>query len=77
MCSTCIVHARLEKLHQQLLLFPFVCQAMLEDKMRLSDMETTYDAIEEAVAKESYLLWLKEQTAQMGEGSKKGEVGGC
>ena len=45
--------------------------------MRLSDMETTYDAIEEAVAKESYLLWLKEQTAQMGEGSKKGEVRGC
>jgi hypothetical protein len=52
---------------------PLIEKAMLEDKMRLSDMETTYDAIEEAVAKESYLLWLKEQTAQMGEGSKKGE----
>lgn len=35
-------------------------QAMLEDKLRHSDWDATYDAIEEAVARESYLSWLKE-----------------
>ncbi len=35
-------------------------QAMLEDKMRSTDWETTYDALEEAVARESYLSWLRE-----------------
>lgn len=35
-------------------------QAMLEDKMRSTDWEATYDAIEEAVARESYLTWLRE-----------------
>ena len=33
---------------------------MLEDKKRSSDWEATYDAIEEAVARESYLTWLRE-----------------
>ena len=33
---------------------------MLEDKLRHSDWDATYDAIEEAVARESYLSWLKE-----------------
>ena len=35
-------------------------QAMLEDKKRSTDWEATYDAIEEAVARESYLTWLRE-----------------
>ena len=50
---------------------------MLEDKLAASDMEATYDCIEEAVAKESYLMWLKEHTATSGEpsGSSAGEVG--
>lgn len=33
---------------------------MLEDKKRSTDWEATYDAIEEAVARESYLTWLRE-----------------
>ena len=44
--------------------------------MKSSDAEATFDAIEESVAKESYLLWLKEQATVVGEGSKKGEVSG-
>lgn len=35
-------------------------QTMLEDKKRSTDWEATYDAIEEAVARESYLTWLRE-----------------
>ncbi len=33
---------------------------MLEDKMKSTDWDATYDAIEEAVARESYLTWLRE-----------------
>ena len=33
---------------------------MLEDKLRHSDWDATCDAIEEAVVRESYLSWLKE-----------------
>ena len=33
---------------------------MLEDKLRSTDWETTFDALEEAVARESYLSWLRE-----------------
>ena len=36
-------------------------QAMLKDKLKSSDWEATCDAVEEAVARESYMLWLKEQ----------------
>lgn len=35
-------------------------QTMLEDKKRSTDWEATYDAIEEAVARESYLTWIRE-----------------
>ncbi|XP_035676308.1 OTU domain-containing protein 5-B-like [Branchiostoma floridae] len=36
-------------------------QTMLEDKMRYTDWEATNEAIEEHVARESYLDWLREQ----------------
>lgn len=35
-------------------------QAMLEDKIRATDFEATSEAIEEQVARESYLQWLRE-----------------
>ncbi|XP_047470620.1 OTU domain-containing protein 5-like [Penaeus chinensis] len=35
-------------------------QAMLEDKIRATDFEATNDAIEEQVAHESYLQWLRD-----------------
>lgn len=35
-------------------------QAMLEDKVRATDWEATNEAIEEQVARESYLQWLRE-----------------
>ncbi|XP_023336969.1 OTU domain-containing protein 5 [Eurytemora carolleeae] len=34
---------------------------MLEDKIRFTDWEATNEAIEEQVARESYLLWVQEQ----------------
>lgn len=39
---------------------------MLEDKLRSTDWEATYEAIEEAVARESYLTWLREQEKRTG-----------
>lgn len=49
-------------------------QTMLEDKLRNSDWESTCEAIEQAVARESYLLWLREQeqktTDDVGESSR-------
>ena len=44
---------------------------MLEDKLRTSDWDATYEAIEQAVARESYLMWLKEQEQRTG-----GSMGG-
>lgn len=35
-------------------------QAMLEDKLRATDWEATNEAIEEQVARESYLQWMRE-----------------
>lgn len=35
-------------------------QAMLEDKLKATDWEATNEAIEEQVARESYLQWLKD-----------------
>jgi OTU domain-containing protein 5 len=35
-------------------------QAMLEDKLRATDWEATNEAIEEQIARESYVEWLKE-----------------
>ena len=34
---------------------------MLEDKMRETDWEVTQETIEEQVARESYLQWLRDQ----------------
>ncbi|XP_051823784.1 OTU domain-containing protein 5-like isoform X1 [Antechinus flavipes] len=39
-------------------------QQMLEDKKRASDWEATNEAIEEQVARESYLQWLRDQEKQ-------------
>lgn len=39
---------------------PLIEQDMLQDKLRATDWEATYEAMEEAVARESYLEWLKE-----------------
>ena len=36
-------------------------QALLQDHLQSSDRDTTYEALEEAVARESYLTWLREQ----------------
>ena len=35
-------------------------QAMLEDKKKATDWEATNDAIQEQVARESYIQWLKD-----------------
>jgi hypothetical protein len=43
---------------------------MLEDKKRSTDWEATYDAIEEAVARESYLTWLRENEKRSQPGGK-------
>lgn len=39
-------------------------QQMLEDKKRATDWEATNEAIEEQVARESYLQWLQDQEKQ-------------
>ena len=41
-------------------------QAMLEDKLRSTDWDATYSAIEETVCKESYLEWLRENERKRG-----------
>lgn len=38
-------------------------QTMLEDKLRETDWELTQENIEEQVARESYLQWLRDQEA--------------
>ncbi len=48
---------------------------MLEDKMRSTDWETTYDALEEAVARESYLSWLRENEQRGLNGTQVWTVG--
>ena len=45
---------------------------MLEDKIRATDYEATSEAIEEQVAHESYLQWLRENDQR-----SKGQVRGC
>merc|ERR1719153_784697 len=39
-------------------------QQMMEDKIKATDWEATNEAIEEQVARESYLQWLAEQEKQ-------------
>lgn len=46
---------------------------MLEDKLKSTDWDATFSSIEESVARESYLLWLKEQENQY-QLKEKGEV---
>ena len=48
-------------------------QAMLEDKLKSTDWDATLSSIEDAVARESYLLWLKQQEDQH-QLKEKGEV---
>lgn len=43
--------------------------AMLEDKLRATDWESTEDAIQEQVARESYLCWLRDQQQQRQNGN--------
>ena len=50
-----------------------IYQAMLEDKLKSTDWDATLSSIEEAVAKESYLVWLKEQEERY-QFKEKGEV---
>lgn len=38
----------------------YFLQAMLEDKLRETDWELTQETIEEQVARESYLQWLRD-----------------
>lgn len=37
-----------------------ILQTMLEDKIKATDWEATNEAIEEQVARESYLQWLRD-----------------
>lgn len=50
-------------------------QQMLEDKKRATDWEATNEAIEEQVARESYLQWLRDQEKQARQVSEGGEGG--
>lgn len=49
-------------------------QQMLEDKKRATDWEATNEAIEEQVARESYLQWLRDQEKQARQVSRNKEV---
>lgn len=40
-------------------------QAMLEDKIRETDWEVTQEAIQEQVARESYLQWLRDNEKRL------------
>jgi len=44
-------------------------KAMLEDKIRATDWEATNEAIEEQVARESYLAWLRDNERRNGGGA--------
>ncbi|XP_055688066.1 OTU domain-containing protein 5 [Lutzomyia longipalpis] len=44
-------------------------QTMFEDKLKTTDWEATNEAIEEQIARESYLQWCREQRAQKSSGS--------
>ena len=49
-------------------------QALLEERLQSSDRDTTYEALEEAVARESYLTWLREQEMRTRSGQHSVEV---
>ncbi|GAB0092561.1 OTU domain-containing protein 5 [Sergentomyia squamirostris] len=44
-------------------------QTMFEDKLKTTDWEATNEAIEEQIARESYLQWCREQKAEKSTGS--------
>jgi len=46
--------------------------AMLEDKIRATDWEATDEQLQEQVARESYLQWLRDQEKQMKENAASG-----
>ena len=48
--------------------------ALLHDRLQCSDRDTTYEALEEAVARESYLTWLREQEMRTRSGQHSVEV---
>ena len=50
-------------------------EALLQDHLQSSDRDTTYEALEEAVARESYLTWLREQEMRTRTGQHSVEVG--
>ena len=47
---------------------------MLEDKLRETDWEVTQETIEEQVARESYLQWLRDQEKRA---KRQASVGHC
>ena len=49
-------------------------QTLLQDHLQCSDRDTTYEALEEAVARESYLTWLREQEMRTRSGQHSVEV---
>ncbi|GAB6033761.1 hypothetical protein CHUAL_013885 [Chamberlinius hualienensis] len=52
-------------------------QAMLEDKLKATDWEATSEAIEEQVARESYLQWLKDNERRHRKGSTRSATATC
>lgn len=49
-------------------------QAMLEDKVKATDWEATNEAIEEQVARESYLDWLRENERRNRQQQRSGHI---
>lgn len=45
-------------------------KVMLEDKMKMTDWEATNEAIEEQIARESYVEWLKENERKLSKNKK-------
>ena len=46
-------------------------QAMMEDKLKATDFEATNEEIEEQVARESYITWIKENELRNSESAQK------
>ncbi len=57
----CFLHLINKQTHTHARTHTHTHQTMLEDKLRSTDWDATCEAIEEAVARESYLTWLREQ----------------
>ena len=55
---------------------PPCLQTLLMEQLQSSDRDTTYEALEEAVAQESYLSWLREQEQRTRLGRQGMEVRG-